>query len=137
MSLILCPECKHEISDKAPYCIHCGFPLNTSYQSGQIREDSMPIAAAAYICDTSDGYSDFRNNDSIVSSCGVELLNIGKKKILAIKITRELFHLGLVEAKSMIEQPRIIVANNLSADEANKIVEEYKINGIQATVISL
>lgn len=25
--LILCPECKKEVSDKAPYCIHCGYPL--------------------------------------------------------------------------------------------------------------
>lgn len=28
MSLIYCPECNHEISDKAKYCIHCGFPLD-------------------------------------------------------------------------------------------------------------
>lgn len=28
MSLINCPECNHEISDKAKYCIHCGYPLS-------------------------------------------------------------------------------------------------------------
>lgn len=28
MALIKCPECGKEISDKAPACIHCGFPLN-------------------------------------------------------------------------------------------------------------
>lgn len=28
MSLIQCPECGKEISDKAEQCIHCGFPLN-------------------------------------------------------------------------------------------------------------
>ena len=27
MALIKCPECGKEISDKAPACIHCGFPL--------------------------------------------------------------------------------------------------------------
>lgn len=27
MALIKCPECGKEISDKAPTCIHCGFPL--------------------------------------------------------------------------------------------------------------
>ena len=26
MSIIICPECKKEISDKANICIHCGFP---------------------------------------------------------------------------------------------------------------
>lgn len=27
MALIKCPECGKEVSDKAPACIHCGFPL--------------------------------------------------------------------------------------------------------------
>lgn len=29
MSLIKCPECGREISDKAPACIYCGYPINT------------------------------------------------------------------------------------------------------------
>ncbi len=29
MALIKCPECGKEISDKAPACIHCGFPLES------------------------------------------------------------------------------------------------------------
>lgn len=28
MALISCPECGKQISDKAPACIHCGFPLD-------------------------------------------------------------------------------------------------------------
>ena len=28
MALIKCPECGKEISDQAPACIHCGFPLD-------------------------------------------------------------------------------------------------------------
>ena len=28
MALIICPECGREISDKAPWCIHCGYPLS-------------------------------------------------------------------------------------------------------------
>ena len=27
MALIKCPECGKEISDLAPACIHCGYPL--------------------------------------------------------------------------------------------------------------
>ena len=30
MALIKCPECGKEISDKAPACIHCGYPLSTT-----------------------------------------------------------------------------------------------------------
>lgn len=30
MSLIKCPECGKEISDKASACIHCGYPLGSN-----------------------------------------------------------------------------------------------------------
>lgn len=29
MTLIICPECEHEISDRAESCIKCGFPLDS------------------------------------------------------------------------------------------------------------
>lgn len=29
MALINCPDCGKEVSDKAPACIHCGFPLTS------------------------------------------------------------------------------------------------------------
>jgi hypothetical protein len=28
MSLIDCPECNQKISNKALYCLHCGYPIN-------------------------------------------------------------------------------------------------------------
>ncbi|MBR0229298.1 MAG: zinc ribbon domain-containing protein [Clostridia bacterium] len=30
MAIVLCPECKWEVSDRAHYCPHCGNPLNTN-----------------------------------------------------------------------------------------------------------
>lgn len=33
MSLVICPECNKEISDKADICIHCGFPIKTFLKS--------------------------------------------------------------------------------------------------------
>ncbi len=38
MALISCPECKSEVSDKAPHCIKCGYPISLS-------ENSLPSAA--------------------------------------------------------------------------------------------
>lgn len=35
MSLIKCPECGKEISDRAPSCIHCGYPLSELYPKKQ------------------------------------------------------------------------------------------------------
>lgn len=33
MALIQCPECGHDISDRAEKCIHCGYPLNEIFSS--------------------------------------------------------------------------------------------------------
>ena len=30
MALINCPECGKEVSDQAPACIHCGYPLQAA-----------------------------------------------------------------------------------------------------------
>lgn len=32
MALIKCPECGKEVSDKAPACIHCGYPMHLKEQ---------------------------------------------------------------------------------------------------------
>lgn len=36
MSLIVCPECQNTVSDKATYCVHCGYPIS-SITSDQIQ----------------------------------------------------------------------------------------------------
>lgn len=42
MPLIVCPECGHQISDRAPLCPHCGFP---SVSQSIIRPPEPPIRA--------------------------------------------------------------------------------------------
>ena len=37
MSLIKCPECGKEISDKAQACIHCGYPLSAGINNDLFR----------------------------------------------------------------------------------------------------
>lgn len=37
--LIKCPECGKEVSDKAPACIHCGFPLNDIHKENTCLVD--------------------------------------------------------------------------------------------------
>ena len=38
MALITCPECGKQISDKAPACIHCGFPLELLSDKQEINQ---------------------------------------------------------------------------------------------------
>lgn len=40
MALIKCPECGKEVSDRAPACIHCGFPLQRVQIETIIAEDT-------------------------------------------------------------------------------------------------
>ena len=35
MALIKCPECGGQVSDKAPACIHCGYPITSESSNYQ------------------------------------------------------------------------------------------------------
>lgn len=43
MALIKCPECEKEISDKAPACVHCGYPLANITNKFDNTEDNKVI----------------------------------------------------------------------------------------------
>ena len=47
MALLSCPECKKQISDQAPACLHCGYPSKTTVQSkSKITQDIEDIKTA-------------------------------------------------------------------------------------------
>ena len=37
MSLVKCPECSHDVSDQAPTCPSCGFPLKLEVREPEFR----------------------------------------------------------------------------------------------------
>lgn len=37
MSLIQCPECSHDVSDQAPTCPSCGYPLKDQVHEPEFR----------------------------------------------------------------------------------------------------
>lgn len=45
--LIKCPECGQEVSDKAPSCIHCGYPLQSAPTPQKITTTPPPTKKAA------------------------------------------------------------------------------------------
>lgn len=49
MSLIKCPECGKEISDKAKACIHCGFPLELTTEK-TLEPVTKQKTVASYMC---------------------------------------------------------------------------------------
>ena len=42
MALISCPECGKEVSDQAPACIHCGYPLSSAAPYADFRPITGP-----------------------------------------------------------------------------------------------
>jgi hypothetical protein len=52
MSLITCPDCRHEVSDAAQACIHCGRPLSVPMQHIpriQTRHEFFPVALHKFV----------------------------------------------------------------------------------------
>ena len=56
MSLISCPECNKEISDKAKCCPNCGYEFHTDYEGNPIQVDWFQKMEAQegfyFICDS-------------------------------------------------------------------------------------
>jgi ribosomal protein L7/L12 len=111
MALIKCPECGKEVSDKAPACIHCGYPFQA--QPTNITTDN--------------------GLKKVVIPCFSEN---SQKKIPAIKVFREVTGMGLVEAKALVEQkkPYVIVKDGINQDSANLIVQKFKEIGVDARI---
>ncbi|NCB63986.1 MAG: zinc ribbon domain-containing protein [Clostridia bacterium] len=48
MSMMVCPDCGHEVSNRAPSCVHCGCPL------GDAQKDQLLYAVALHAADYND-----------------------------------------------------------------------------------
>lgn len=100
MALIKCPECGKEVSDRAPACIHCGFPLAATTVTPTTTQTSTYFKV-------------------ILTSCG-------PNKIAIIKELREIFNWGLVEAKHAAEQLPFELAKGLTKDECEKVKKQLE-----------
>lgn len=50
MALITCPECRGQVSDKAEYCPHCGFPIQQYMaRARQLKQDRLTNASGGII----------------------------------------------------------------------------------------
>lgn len=57
MALIECPECKKQISDQAPACIHCGHPMQPVQPSQPIVKDNSNLKRfSGYLVDNKNDY---------------------------------------------------------------------------------
>lgn len=108
MALIKCPECGKEVSDKAPACIHCGYP----FQKQQPEESNQSYKVVIQ-----------------------QLQGPSPLKIPAIKVVREVNDMDLATAKALVEQMApVVVKDGLTQNQANIIALKFQAIGIEAKV---
>lgn len=82
MAIIKCPECGHEISDKATSCVSCGCPIVKEKRYGAfslIREEKMFFCLAKYdVFLDNTLWGTLKNGDSLNTTleCGVHHLKL-------------------------------------------------------------
>lgn len=99
MALISCPECGGKVSDQAPACIHCGYPLqnkrNTKYCPYCGKENDVTSEFCCY-CGKSFTYttpssassntsSTIKNVNLVVDTESLELRKLEKERLQAEK----------------------------------------------------
>lgn len=85
MALIKCPECGKEISDKAPACIHCGFPLSLLNVSSEIKEEV-----------------EVKTNITSEKGYSLELLDYGNKKVQVAVALKNVLKMKDAEALELV-----------------------------------
>lgn len=103
--LIKCPECGREISDKAPHCIHCGYPLTNetpnSYNNNSSADNIIFLDGKSY------------NITKILNETENKIAYEQDEKIKSIKALREKYGWTLKEAKTVADEIyRILYPNN-------------------------
>lgn len=94
--LINCPECGKEISDQAPHCIHCGYPLsniNTQTNNTQNKDHMIYFKGKSY------------NITKIINETKNEInYDPDSMKIKNIKSLMDKYGYGLEDGKVVVEE---------------------------------
>lgn len=102
MALVNCPECNHQVSDKAISCPNCGFPIAETIKQENVNTNT--------------------NNDFDNKRYCLLFKRLGtSNKIEVIKEVRQLLNMGLSEAKNIVDNAPSILAQDVSLETAKNI----------------
>ncbi len=76
MSLIKCPECGKEVSDKSRICVNCGYPIEDYMMEIAEREEEKK----KYICNSCGNQNEI--GDDYCVNCGMRLTPYTERKML-------------------------------------------------------
>lgn len=108
MALMNCPECNHQISDKAVSCPNCGFPLSNCSASIQKGD---------------------------ASTYAIVFDKINGQKIEVIKRVESAVGIDVTNAKELVDNFPSILKRNVPADEANRIKREIEKTGASIVLV--
>lgn len=72
MSLIICPECKKQVSEYADTCPNCGYPIKKHNSLKDIESIKCPI------CGIDNDKSILINNNMLCKVCGADLSDLDR-----------------------------------------------------------
>ena len=106
MALIKCPECGKEVSDKAPTCIHCGYPLSTQ------KESSYKVVLPTI--------DELGKNSATAARIASEIL-----KVPMYEITDKL-----------LKRQEVLVQNGLTLEQAKIIEQRFQKENISINIVT-
>ena len=101
MALIKCPECGGTVSDKAPACIHCGYPL----------QETKP------------------SSENTVNNYNIILIEKGRDDSYVIRRIREFTGYGLGETVNLLNNLPCAIIKNIPKETANALKEKIQAKG--------
>jgi len=86
MALINCPECGKEISDKAIFCIKCGFPLKEYLESNSVKDIAHSHVQANHLSDKNESHKSSSYKENINKIIKINIWSVLDSNIFLIAI---------------------------------------------------
>lgn len=115
---MFCSNCGAQTMEGAVFCINCGQRLIPAAENA-----AQPAAEASPPPSPSNGVS-------------LELTDVGYNKVIVIKVLRDLFGIGLAEAKGITDAAPVVFINDISPEDANIIKRALEAEGAVVTLKS-
>ena len=113
---MFCTNCGAQAMEGAVFCTNCGQRL---------------VPAAENIAQS---VTEAGSSPSPSGGISLELTNVGYEKVKVIKVLRDLFGLGLADAKGITDAAPVVFVSDISPEDANTIKRALEAEGAVVTL---
>ena len=122
MALIKCPECGKEISDKAPACIYCGYPLSL-LNNGKAKSPTVEKQNNTEV-----------NAKENQKEYSFKIINCNGSNAKMIIMLKNKFQYSLEDAKAAILSLPLVISVKENITEIKRLAQEFTDAGIEYEV---